>query len=109
MSDFGSGHDLMVREFKPPIWLCAEGADPASDSLSPVSVSLCPPPLMLVHSLSLKNKHKKKKELDALIKPQKQHIHWTCSSSYSLLIRSHVIATWSDFIGESCGMAHGGA
>ena len=47
--DFGSGHDLMVREFKPQTGLCADSVEPAWDSLSP-SLSL------LTHSLSLKNK-----------------------------------------------------
>ena len=30
---FGSGHDLMVREFNPHAGLCADGAEPAWDSL----------------------------------------------------------------------------
>ena len=38
--DFGSGHDLMVREFKPHVRLCAGSAEPAWDSLSlPLSLS----------------------------------------------------------------------
>ena len=40
---FGSGHDLMVREFKPLIGLHAACAEPAWDSLSP---SLCPSPAL---------------------------------------------------------------
>ena len=47
---FGSGHDLMVREFDPHIRLRAEGAEPAWDSFSlslPLSHFLC-------FSLSLK-------------------------------------------------------
>ena len=47
---FGSGHDLVVCGFKPHIGLCADGAEPAWDSLS-----LSAPPL-LVLSFSLKNK-----------------------------------------------------
>ena len=38
--DFGSGHDLTVREFEPRVGLCAEGAEPAWDPLS-LSLSLC--------------------------------------------------------------------
>ena len=38
---FGSGHDLTVHEFQPHIRLCADGVEPASDSVSP---SLCPSP-----------------------------------------------------------------
>ena len=45
--DIGSGHDLTVGEFDPCIRLCADSAEPASDSLSP---SLCPSP---THALSL--------------------------------------------------------
>ena len=37
--DFGSGHDLTVREFEPNIRLCAYRTEPAWDSLS-----LCPSP-----------------------------------------------------------------
>ena len=44
--DFGSGHDLMVREFEPGVGLPADGVWPAWDSLS----------LPLPHSLALKNK-----------------------------------------------------
>ena len=31
---FGSDHDLVVPEFKPQVGLCADGAEPAWDSLS---------------------------------------------------------------------------
>ena len=56
--DFSSGHDLTVCEFKPHVRLCADGVQPAWDSLSPSLTA--PPPLMLVLSLSkIKNKHKK--------------------------------------------------
>ena len=47
--DFGSGHDLTVREFEACIRLCADSAEPAWDSLSP---SLSAPPT-LAHILSL--------------------------------------------------------
>ena len=39
--DFGSGHDLTVRESEPHIGLCADSRDPAGDSLSP-SLSALP-------------------------------------------------------------------
>ena len=32
---FSSGHDLMVREIEPHVVLCADGTQPAWDSLSP--------------------------------------------------------------------------
>ena len=36
--DLGSGHDLIVCEFEPRIGFCADGMEPAWDSVSP---SLC--------------------------------------------------------------------
>ena len=42
---FSSGHDLTVVEFEPRIGLCAGGAEPAWDSLSPSPSA--PPPLSL--------------------------------------------------------------
>ena len=49
---FSSGHDLMVREFKPHIGLCADSSEPRASFRFCVSVSLSvPPPLMLCHSL----------------------------------------------------------
>ena len=48
--DFGSGHDLTVREFKPRIGLCTHSEEPALDPLSP---SLCPSPACILLSLSL--------------------------------------------------------
>ena len=47
--DFGSGHDLKVREFEPHVGLPTDSMEPAWDSLSP---SLCPSPAH-AHSLSL--------------------------------------------------------
>ena len=44
----GSGHDLTVREFEPPIGLCVGSTESAWDLLSP---SLSAPPLF-THSLS---------------------------------------------------------
>ena len=64
--DLGSGHDLTVCGFKARLGLCVDSSEPAWDPLSPLS--LCPPPLMLSHtlslslSLSLSNKLKKKKK-----------------------------------------------
>ena len=46
-SDFGSGHDLMVRGLEPHIGLSAVSAEPASDPLSP---SLSAPPLLTLSS-----------------------------------------------------------
>ena len=40
--DFGSGHDLTVREIEPHVRLCADSAEFAWDSLSP-SLSAPPP------------------------------------------------------------------
>ena len=47
--DFGSGHDLTIREFEPHIRLCADNAESAWHSLS-IPLSLF---LLLVLSLSL--------------------------------------------------------
>ena len=41
--DFGSGHELTVRETEPHIRLCGDSAEPAWDSLSP-SLSAPRPP-----------------------------------------------------------------
>ena len=46
----GSGHDLAVGEFEPRTRLCADGVEPAWDSLSPSLPA--PPPLALSVSLS---------------------------------------------------------
>ena len=54
VSDFGSGHDLTVHEFKPQIGLSVVSTDLASDPLFP-SLS-APPPLVLSLSLSLSQK-----------------------------------------------------
>ena len=48
---FSSGHDLMVRGLEPSMGLCAEGSEPAWDSLSP-------PPL-LTHCLKINKLFKK--------------------------------------------------
>ena len=42
--DFGSGHDLMIREFESHVGLCADSKEPAWDSLSlslPLFCSAC--------------------------------------------------------------------
>ena len=51
--DFGSGHDLLVHEFKSRIWLYADGMQPAWDSVSP-SLSAPSPPCVRSLFLSLK-------------------------------------------------------
>ena len=50
---FGSGHDLIVGEFKPRIGLCVDSAEPALD---PLTSSFSAPPQFSL-SLSLKKKH----------------------------------------------------
>ena len=52
VTNFGSGHDLIVYGFEPLVHLCADSSEPASDSVSP---SLFVPPL-LTRGLSLKYK-----------------------------------------------------
>ena len=48
--DFGSGHDLIVREIEPCIQLCADGVEPVWDSVSlPLSLPLL---CSEVHALS---------------------------------------------------------
>ena len=49
-SDFGSGHDLTVHEFKPCIGLCVDSSEPEACFGFCVSISLCPVP---AHALSL--------------------------------------------------------
>ena len=48
-SDFSSGHDLRVCEFKPNIGLAAVSEEPALDPLSS-SLSLCPSPLSKINT-----------------------------------------------------------
>ena len=50
--DFGSGHDLTVCGFELPVWLCADSAVPAWDSLS-CSSSACVHAHAHTHFLSL--------------------------------------------------------
>ena len=53
--DFGSSHDITVREIEPCGGFCAHSAEPTWDFLSS---SFSPPPVhSLVLSLSLSNKH----------------------------------------------------
>ena len=50
MSDFGSGHDLMICEFKTCIGLCADSSKSGACFEFYVSLSLCSSP---AHTLSL--------------------------------------------------------
>ena len=59
--DFGLGHDLMVRGFKPRIRLCADSSEPRACFRFYISLSLCPSP---AHALSLKSKQTFKKRRD---------------------------------------------
>ena len=43
-SDFGSGHDLAVRDFEPCVGLCADSSEPEACFGFCVSLSLCPSP-----------------------------------------------------------------
>ena len=57
VSDFVSGHDLVVSEFKPSVRLCADSLEPGACFRFCVSLSLSAPPLlMLCLSLSLSQK-----------------------------------------------------
>ena len=54
--DFGSSHNLLVREIKPCVGLCTDSTEPAWDS-----VSLSAPPLLVLSlSLSLSQKQTNK-------------------------------------------------
>ena len=56
VSDLGSGHDLVVCEFKPRVGFCAVNAEPALD---PMSSSLCPSPAYVcVHGCALSRSQK---------------------------------------------------
>ena len=44
-SDFGSGHDLTVREFEPRVGLCADSSEPGACFGFCVSLFLYPSPL----------------------------------------------------------------
>ena len=48
--DFGSGHDLAVREFEPRVGVCAESWEPGARFGFCVSLSLCP---SRAHALSV--------------------------------------------------------
>ena len=57
-SDFGSGHDLAVREFEPHVGLCADSSEPGACFGFCISLSLCSSPVhALALSLSKTNKH----------------------------------------------------
>ena len=57
--DFGSGHDLTVRDIEPHVGLCADLKEPAWDSLS---LFLCPSPAHTVFVETNKQKKFKKKK-----------------------------------------------
>ena len=60
-SDFGSVHDLTIREFEPRLRLCADHSEPEACFRFCVSLSCsAPPPFMLSVSLSRTNKTLKK-------------------------------------------------
>ena len=40
--DFGSGHDLMVHEFEPHVWLCTDSLEPGARFRFCISLTLCP-------------------------------------------------------------------
>ena len=48
MSNFGCGHDLTVCGFKPHLGLCADSPEPGTCFGFCVSLSLCPPPLLIL-------------------------------------------------------------
>ena len=52
-TDFGSGHDLTVREFEPHVGFCADSSEPGAYFGFCVSPLSTPPPLI---SVSLNNK-----------------------------------------------------
>ena len=61
--DFGSGHDLTVREMEPRVGLCADSTEPAWESPSPsFSLPLPCSHARSTHVLSL-NKHTHKRTL----------------------------------------------
>ena len=57
---FSSGHDLAVHGFEPHVGLCADGAEPAWDSLSlSLSLSLSAHPSLVLSLSKLINLKKK--------------------------------------------------
>ena len=69
--DFGSGHDLMVRELEPHIGLGADRAETAWDSLSLCSSPTC--------GLSLSLSQKKKKKSEEEEDEELWLPHWECN------------------------------
>ena len=57
-ADFSPGHDLAVRECEPRVGLCADGVEPAWDSLSP-PLSALPRLLSFKNRQTLKKKNSK--------------------------------------------------
>ena len=65
VSDFGSGHNLRIRESEPSVGLCADSSKPGACFGFCVSLSLSAPPLLALCvcvSLSKINIKKKKKK-----------------------------------------------
>ena len=56
-SNFGSDHDLTVREFKPHTGLAADSTEPTLDPLSP---SFCPSPTCALPKINIKKEKKRK-------------------------------------------------
>ena len=74
--DFGSGHHLRVRSWSE--LLCADGAEPARDSLSPsLSLSLCPSLTLSLLNNKLKKKKKAGERCAALLPPTLLELTWT--------------------------------
>ena len=66
VSNFGSGHDLVVHRFEPHVRLCADSSEPGAYFMDSVSLSLCPSPtrtLSLSLSLSLSKINKTLKKI----------------------------------------------
>ena len=106
VSDFSSGHDLMVCEFEPRARLCADSSEPGAYFRFCVSFSQSPSPTLTL-SLSLKNKNlkqffkKKKRKINMVdfrvktrIKVDKWHsntelpLYWLLYSFLTDLLKS---------------------
>ena len=88
--DFGSGHDLSVREIEPHVRVCADNTEPAWGPLSP---SLCPSParahalaLSLSLSFSLKINKLEKKKRGAWVAQSLKHPALDFSSGQDLTV-----------------------
>ena len=94
ISDFSSGHDLIIREFKPCVGLCADSSEPGACFRFCVSLCLCSSP---AHTLSLlPSKIKiniKKKNLRIDITQKKIHKWLRSTRSPSPVLRAMLIKT----------------